>query len=239
MDRIDAMKVFVAALAEGTSELTHALDSEDTRLFAEGLVRLGFSLDPPRPAPVMRVRGEGGRVPAEEAELFVGNAGTAARFLTALCCLGKGRYRIDGIPRMRQRPMEPLLEALRSLGAEIRCLRQEGNLPIEIEAQGLEGGVVALDARQSSQFLSALLLVAPYARSDVEIMLIGEPPARPYVQMTTQMMAAFGVKVEQPYEGQFFIRAGQRYKARRYAIEPDASSASYFYAKAALTGGRR
>lgn len=229
--------LLVAALADGVSELTGALDGDDTRHFAAGLRALGFRLEPPDPAPVWRVHGEGGRVPAEHAELFVGNAGTAARFLTALCCLGSGVYRIDGVARMRERPMEPLLEALRSLGAEVRSLRQSGNLPVEVEAGGLDGGVVALDARDSSQFLSALLLVAPYARSDVEIMLIGDPPSQPYVTMTTQLMRAFGVEVEQPYDGQFFVRAGQRYRARRFAIEPDASSASYFYAAAAITGG--
>lgn len=229
--------LLVAALADGVSELTGVLDSDDTRRFVEGLLRLGFELEPPEPAPVVRVHGRGGVIPASEAELFVGNAGTAARFLTALCALGHGRFRIDGVARMRQRPLEPLLEGLRALGAEVESLRGNGMLPVEVVASGLDGGVTALDSRESSQFLSALLLVAPYARSDVEIMIMGEPPAKPYVTMTTELMAAFGVRVEQPYEGQYFVRAGQRYRARRYAIEPDASSASYFYAAAAITGG--
>ncbi|MGH7786095.1 MAG: 3-phosphoshikimate 1-carboxyvinyltransferase, partial [Candidatus Binatia bacterium] len=153
-------------------------------------------------------------------------------------CLGRGHYRLDGSPRMRQRPIQELVDGLGQLGATLRCEADGGTPPVVVEADGLAGGATALSAERSSQFLSAILQVAPYARRDVTVTLRGTLIAAPYVDMTIAVMAAFGAAVERAGAATFRIACGQRYRARHYAIEPDASSAHYFWAAAALTGGR-
>jgi 3-phosphoshikimate 1-carboxyvinyltransferase len=186
----------------------------------------------------LTIDGCGGRWPAAAADLFVGNAGTAMRFLVAALCLGRGRYRIDGSARMRERPIQELVDALRGLGADLACEPDSGAPPVVVSAAGLAGGRTALSAARSSQFLSALLQVAPYAARDVTITVDGAVIAQPYVDMTVAVMAQWGVQVERDAYREFRIRAGQRYAAQRYAVEPDASSAHYFLAAAALCGGR-
>src|SRR3954447_13024609 len=165
-----------AALAEGTSTLTGALDSEDTRVMIESLGRLGINVESRDDGATLIVHGCAGQMPADQADLFVGNSGTTMRFLTAMCALGHGSYRLDGIPRMRERPIGDLLEALNQLGARCRGELREGFPPVAIHADGLkckdEGTWVK--GNISSQFLTALLLVAPYANTDVEIFVDGE-----------------------------------------------------------------
>lgn len=228
-----------AALAEGTSTLTGALDSEDTRVMIESLGRLGIRVEAQDEGRTLIVHGCGGRIPATSAELFVGNSGTTIRFLTALCALGHGTYRLDGIERMRQRPIRDLLEALNELGADCRGELRDGFPPVRIQAKGLQcrdegasirGGV-------SSQFLSGLLLAAPYADTDVEIFVDGELVSKPYITMTLRIMEEFGVLVDMLHGDYFHVENWQRYRCREYAIEPDASAASYFWAAAAITGG--
>ncbi len=238
--------LLIAALADGTTRLTHALFSDDSRYFAAALQKLGFPLhlDPERAE--MRVEGQGGCIPARQAELYIGNAGTAARFLTAFLTLGQGEYVLDGDERMRQRPIGDLLVALAQLGATVLPMSDAASgkapssaicPPVKVLASGLPGGRAEIAGNISSQFLSALLMVAPYARQPVEILLTTELNSRPYVDMTLAVMADFGVTVERQGDSRFFIRPG-RYRALPvYAIESDASAASYFFAAPAILGG--
>jgi 3-phosphoshikimate 1-carboxyvinyltransferase len=229
----------LASLADGTTRLSNALFSDDTVVMAESLRRLGMLVDVDPAALTIEVHGAGGTIPAASAELFVGGAGTAARFLTALTALGSGSYRIDGTARMRERPMQDLVDALGMLGATVQA--PGGTLPLVVAGGGLRGGRAIVRGDVSSQFLSALLMVAPYAAADVEIVVDGRLVAAPYVEMTLSVMDAFGVVVDRPDGAgrrRFRVRAGQRYRARAYAVEPDASSAAYFLAAAAITGGR-
>ncbi|MCS6775582.1 MAG: 3-phosphoshikimate 1-carboxyvinyltransferase [Chloroherpetonaceae bacterium] len=228
--------LILAALADGVSVLRQPLDSEDTQIMINALQHLGVRVE--RTAGALRVTGCGGNIPATEAELFLGNSGTSMRFLTALCALGHGRYRLDGVERMRQRPQADLLDALQQLGIDATAEADNGCPPLQVIGRGhLPGGTVRLRAEASSQFLSALLMIAPCAREDLTIEVIGA--LRPlYVEITLRMMAQWGITVERREPQQFLIPAGQRYQPQDYTIEPDASSASYFFAAAALTGGR-
>jgi len=228
----------LAALADGPSELDGILFSDDTRHMATALRALGVAVAADEAAARLTIEGCGGRWPSAAAALDVGNAGTAMRFLVAALCLGHGRFRIDGTARMRERPIQELVDALRPLGGNAICELRSGAPPVLIEAHGLVGGATTLSAARSSQFVSALLQAAPYAAHDVAITLIGPVIAEPYIDMTIAIMAQWGVTVERDGRRVFRVRAGQRYRARRYAVEPDASSAHYFWAAAALTGGR-
>jgi 3-phosphoshikimate 1-carboxyvinyltransferase len=172
-----------------------------------------------------------------EAELYIGNAGTAARFLTAALSAGRGSFLLDGSERMRQRPIEPLLAALRSLGADVRSRDGTGCPPVVVNALGLRGGHTTVDGSISSQYLSALLMVAPLGRDATTIMLDGDLVSSPYVEMTLAIMRDFGVDVDER-DGAFHIAGQQHYVGREYPIEPDASAASYLFAAAAVTGGR-
>lgn len=227
--------LLIAALANGTTTLTNALFSDDSRYFANGLKTLGFdlSLDPDHTE--MTVTGRGGHIPAEQAELFIGNAGTAARFLTAFLTLGHGEYQIDGEPRMRERPIGDLIEALRQLGANLET--KDNCPPVKISASQLRGGRTTIAGDISSQFLSALLMVAPYARSPVEIELVTVLNSRPYVDMTLAIMSDFGVDVHRNGNQSFKIPLATYEPHSRYPIESDASAASYFFAAPAICGG--
>jgi 3-phosphoshikimate 1-carboxyvinyltransferase len=160
------------------------------------------------------------------------------RFLTALAALKKGITVLDGSERMRKRPIADLLDGLRALGAKAYFKDGNGCPPLVIESQGLRGGVAKIRGDESSQFLSALLMIAPYALGDVSVEVTGDLSSRPYVDMTREVMSAFGVKTESQGYHSFFIKAGQRYVPRRYWIEGDASTASYFFSAAAVTKGR-
>lgn len=230
--------LLLAALGSTPVELTGALFSEDTHLMAKALTQLGLAVTSDPEAATMRVSGQAQAFSGGEADIYVGLAGTAARFLTALCAAApRGTYRIDGVPQMRKRPMQGLILALRALGADVRCTGEEGFFPLEIRARGLAGGTVTLDASESSQLLSALLMVAPLARSPVEIALQGTV-RKSYVAMTVRLMAEFGVNVHVDADGRRFRLAPAAYAApARYVVEPDASAASYFVALPRVVGG--
>jgi 3-phosphoshikimate 1-carboxyvinyltransferase len=230
--------LLLAALAQGRSTLSGALFSDDSRWFVDGLRRLGIAVETNAETATVVVESAGGPPPAAQADLWVELAGTAARFLLAYTCLGQGTYTMDGTARMRQRPMHDLLQTLTELGGEFEPQGEAGFLPLSIKAKGLRGGKAGIAGNISSQFLSALLMVSPYADSDIELTLTTKLAAAPFVDITVGMMEAFGVEVERDGYDRFMIRAGQRYKAMDYEIEPDASNASYFYAAAALTKGR-
>ena len=232
--------VLAALTARGPAGCTldGALQSEDTEVMVESLRRLGFHVEADWPAARIRVRAPGERViPAREADLFVANSGTSMRFLTAMVALGEGRYRLDGIPRMRERPIQDLLDALRPLGVTARSEAGNGCPPVVVEAKGLRGGEVRIKGDTSSQFLSGLLMAAPFAQRDLRIVVDGTLVSVPYVTMTAAMLGQFGLKVEQPTPGVFHVPAPQRGGVDRYRIEPDASAASYFFGAAAITGG--
>ena len=226
-----------AAMAEGESILSGALDSEDTQVMIAALRRLGVAIEHDPTTATLRVVGCGGRIPVDEAELQVANSGTTARFLTAMLALGHGVYRLDGTPRMRERPIQDLLDALRQLGADAVSEQGNGCPPVVVRGRGLRGGRATIAGDISSQFLSALLMAAPHAKADVEIQIEGDLVSRPYIDMTQAVMASFGVSIRAEEDRQFRIAAGQQYQACRYAIEPDASAASYFFAAAAITQG--
>ena len=207
---------------------------------AAALNALGVRVESDEADASFRVVGGDGTFSASAADLFVGNAGTAMRFLTAALPLGHGRYRIDGVPRMRQRPIAPLIQALNDLGADVRSELGTGCPPVVVRANGLRGGRTRMAGDLSSQYFSALLLAAPYAREGVTVDVVGDLVSKPYLPMTAAVMAAFGVEAELDTADWRWlgVRPGQRYQGRVFHVEPDASNASYFFAAAALTGGR-
>jgi 3-phosphoshikimate 1-carboxyvinyltransferase len=225
-----------AALADGPSILTEALDSDDTRAMMDGLRQLDIAVEHHPEKQTVYVAGCAGQLPARSAFITVGNSGTTVRFLTALTTLGQGVFRLDGTPRMRQRPIGDLLDALRQLGADARSEFDTGCPPVIVRAAGLRGGRATVAGSISSQFLSALLMASPAAKEPVELAVAGELVSKPYIDMTGRVMAAFGASVES--DGAHFRIPSGRYRGCTYAIEPDASAASYFWAAAAITRGK-
>lgn len=230
----------VAALARGESRLEGLLESEDIAVMRRALEALGAGVEPlPAVADAWRVTGTAGALRAPAGPLDVRASGTAARFLTAVATLAPGPVTVDGTPRLRQRPVQDLVEALTALGAGAEARGAGGCPPVRVHGGGLAGGTAAVDARRSSQTVSALLLVAPYARRDVRLELVeGRLVSRSYVELTVQIMGEFGVAVEQPAEGVYAVAAGDAYRGRAYRVEPDASTAAYFFCAAAIAGGR-
>ncbi len=227
-----------AALARGRSMLTGALDSEDTRVMIDSLNRLGLPVRPDWSRATLTIDGAGGQIPVSEAELFLANSGTSIRFLTALVTLGHGRYRLDGVPRMRQRPIADLLEALQQWGADVQSERGDGCPPVIAHAGGLPGGPCGVRGDISSQFLSGLLLAAPCAQAGAQVSVAGPLVSQPYVRMTLAVMRAFGVPTTAAADlSHFQVPACGHYQPVRYEVEPDASAASYFWAAAAISGG--
>lgn len=227
-----------AALADGPSTLVGALESEDTRVMADGLRQLGVAIDADPAGNRRVVHGGGGAIAVPPAALYVANSGTTIRFLAALVSLGRGTFRLDGTPRMRQRPIGDLVESLRQLGVDAACEGLGGCPPVVVRAAGLPGGQADIRGDVSSQFLSGLLMAAPYARQPVTLTVTGTLVSQPYVRMTLAVMKAFGIDVPAGELRRFDVPSGLRYRGCRYAIEPDASAASYFFAAAAITGGQ-
>ena len=228
--------LIVAAMADGPSVLTCALDSEDTRVMVESLRRLGIAVEHDPAAATIRVPGCGGAIPARDATLEVANSGTSLRFLTAMLAAGQGTYRLDGTPRMRQRPVADLLAALNGLGADARSDLGTGCPPVTIQASGLDGGFAFVKGDVSSQFLSGLLMALPYSREVTTVEVQGVLVSQPYVTMTMAVMEAFGVTISNRKFRRFDVYPAH-YGGREYPIEPDASAASYFFALAAVLGG--
>jgi 3-phosphoshikimate 1-carboxyvinyltransferase len=226
-----------AALADGTSVLEGALRADDTDAMVTALRTLGVEVGSSPAGDVLRVTGCGGRVPAGPATLDVRLSGTTARFLAPLLTLGSGRYVLDAAAPFRARPMGPTFRALTSLGASVTPLGADGHLPVAIEPGGRAARSVSVAGDVSSQFLSGLLLTAPALADGLEVRLTTPLVSEPYVALTLDTMAAFGVEVARPDERTFVVPPGG-YRATRYPVEPDASAASYLLAAAAITGGR-
>lgn len=227
--------LLIASLANGTTHLTNALFSDDSRYFAKALQTLGFDVRLDEVNRSMTATGMGGKIPAKKAELFIGNAGTAARFLSAFLTLGNGEYILDGEPRMRERPIRDLVDSLTQLGAKLEPTNNYP--PVKITANGLPGGKTTIAGDISSQFLSALLMVAPYAQKPIEVTLSTELNSKPYVDMTIAIMKDFGVEIERDGYSRFTAHPTHYSPLSSYAIESDASAASYFFAAPAICGG--
>ena len=228
--------LIAAALAAGESRLLGPLASEDTHYTATALRAMGIEVQ--EEDNCWLVQGQGGRIATPAGDIFLGNNGTATRFLTSVAALGQGEFRITGEARMEERPIQPLMTALAGWGVDIRSIKGSGCPPLAIKAAGVAGGKTVLPEGKSSQYLSSLLLIAPYARRLAELEVRGEVLSKPYVTMTLAVMAAFGVEVEARSDLSAFAIPTGVYRSREYQIEGDASSASYFWAAAAVTGGR-
>jgi 3-phosphoshikimate 1-carboxyvinyltransferase len=230
--------LLLAALAEGTTVLTNLLDSDDIRHMLAALAALGVDFD--LSGTRCEIKGLGGPFGrSREAELFLGNAGTAMRPLCAALCLGRGEYILTGEPRMEERPIGDLVDALRQAGAHIDYLKRDGYPPLKILADGLAGGRITIDGRVSSQFLTAFLMASPLALTDCSVSIKGDLVSKPYIDITLKIMTAFGVQVENLDFRTFLVKGGQNYRSPgSFLVEGDASSASYFLAAAAIKGGR-
>ncbi|TQJ88332.1 3-phosphoshikimate 1-carboxyvinyltransferase [Streptomyces sp. SLBN-31] len=229
---ITARALFLAAAADGVTTLVRPLRSDDTEGFAEGLARLGYRVG--RTPDAWQVDGRPQGPAAGEADVYCRDGATTARFLPALAATGHGTYRFDASPQMRRRPLLPLTRALRDLGVDLRHEGAEGHHPLTVRAAGVAGGEVTLDAGQSSQYLTALLLLGPLTRDGLRIR-VTDLVSAPYVDITIAMMRAFGAEVTR--DGDVFVVPPGGYRATTYPIEPDASTASYFFAAAAVTPG--
>jgi 3-phosphoshikimate 1-carboxyvinyltransferase len=228
--------LIAAALAKGESRLIGPLASEDTEYSSQALVQMGVGIE--KNDDVWTIIGNGGVVQAPDRPIYLGNNGTATRFLTSVTALGDAVFTIDGDERMHERPIGPLLTALRGWGVDIRSLAGTDCPPLRITSRGIAGGHTVLPEGKSSQYLSSLLLVAPYARQPASLEVTGEVFSKPYVTMTLAVMADFGIRVQCAADySSFSIPQGQ-YLGREYRIEGDASNASYFWAAAAVTGGK-
>ncbi len=227
--------LIAAALADGESTLIGPLSSEDTAYTSAALQSMGINVDTTDDS--WKVQGTGGVIQTPGKDIFLGNNGTATRFLTSVAALGNGRFTIAGEKRMEERPIDPLMKALAGWGVDITSINGTGCPPLSINAKGIDGGKTILPEGKSSQYLSSLLLVAPYARNKALLTVEGEVPSRPYVTMTLAVMKSFGIDVKASDSlNDFEINQG-KYQSRQYQVEGDASSASYFFAAAAITGG--
>ena len=225
----------VAALADGEVRLDNPLFSDDTRYMREALLQFGISVEEEKTAAV--VQGQGGKLKVPDREVFIGNAGTTLRFLATFATLAPGVTRLTGDERMQERPIEDLLMCLRQMSLQAESLQGNGCPPIEIHGGHPPGGTLTLAGDKSSQYLTSLLLCAPYFENDTTISIQGELTSKSYVDITLNIMQTFGVAVLNEFYRTFTVPAGQRYLARPYQVEGDASSASYFLAAAAVTGG--
>ncbi|MFJ1752814.1 3-phosphoshikimate 1-carboxyvinyltransferase [Kitasatospora sp. NPDC088134] len=228
---VTARALFLAAAADGVTTLSRPLVSDDTEGFAEGLRTLGY--DVLREPAAWRITGRPQGPGADGAEVFCRDGATTARFLPALVAAGRGTFHFDASAQMRRRPLAPLTGALRDLGVEVTHHEREGHHPLSVRTGGVEGGEVVLDAGLSSQYLTALLLLGPLTRTGLRIR-VTDLVSAPYVEITLAMMRSFGVEVRRT--GDVFEVPAGGYTATAYPVEPDASTASYFFAAAALTG---
>lgn len=230
--------LLIAALSDGAVDLEGVLFSDDSRYFLSSLQSLGFELKIDEAAKKVQIIGCNGSIPKKEAEIYVGSAGTAARFLTAMLGLSDGIYTINASEQMKKRPMKPLFDLLAGIGAEITYLEEEGFLPIRIKgAARAERVDVSLDISKSTQFLSAMLLISPMLKQGLKIHITSEKTDGSYIRITRNMMKEFGVEVS--FDGtDYEVGTGAVYRLNHYVIEPDMSAACYFYGAAAITGGK-
>jgi 3-phosphoshikimate 1-carboxyvinyltransferase len=226
--------LIAAALADGACEVRNPLHSEDTLITRRCLSEMGVSIEEARDH--LRIQGTSGRLRSPENPVDLGNSGTSMRLMAAVAALGQGVCVLTGSQRMQQRPIQDLLVGLNQMGVGARSVNADGCPPIEVTGGGLKGGSVTIDCRISSQYLSALLLIAPFAKETVTITVSGGLVSRPYVDMTIAVMEEFGIAVDRNGYERFVVTGGQAYRAGDHAVEPDCSQAGYFWAAAAISG---
>jgi 3-phosphoshikimate 1-carboxyvinyltransferase len=227
--------LIASALSNGSCAVTNALRSEDTLLTLEALQKMGVHTQDHEG--ILTIRGTGGKLRSPK-EIFLGNSGTSMRLLTALAALGNGKTILTGTERMKSRPIEDLISGMQQMDIPVRSVNNTGCPPVEVMGGNIKGGSILLRCGISSQYLSALLLIAPFARDGLDVTIIEGPVSRPYIDMTLEVMAQFGISVERQGYERFRIPGGQVYQSGDYTVESDASNASYFWAAAAVTGGR-
>ncbi|MBW1842211.1 MAG: 3-phosphoshikimate 1-carboxyvinyltransferase, partial [Deltaproteobacteria bacterium] len=225
-----------AALSDGVCFIHNALDSDDTRLTRGALKQMGIKIDARKEPLVMH--GENGVLRPCREPVYLGNSGTSMRLLAAVASLGQGKYRLTGTERMGERPIQDLLDGLIQIGVRADSVEKNGCPPLDIQGGKVRGGKVALKCGTSSQFLSALLLMAPCTEKGLEIHVTEGPVSRPYIDLTIDVMNNFGVSVQRDGYSHFKIDPGQTYSAGAYVVEPDCSQAGYFWAAAAIAGTR-
>lgn len=229
--------LLLASLADGTSNLSGVLFSDDSRHFIGCLKDLGYGLEVNENNRTVKINGRNGNIPKKNASVYVGSAGTAARFITAALALSEGEYTVNASEQMKARPMKPLFDVLIKLGHQVTYIEKEGFLPCVIKGGNLKGGDVYINSECSSQFISALLMTGCFYEEGLRIHIEGKSIREAYINITIAMMEQFGVNVVKEDTGVYSVAPNQKYKAKDYQIEPDVSSACYFYAMAALTGG--
>ena len=226
--------LIAAALSEGRCVIRNPLRSEDTDLTLSALIQLGIAIEENHDALI--VHGRRGRLTIPEKSIYLANSGTSMRLLTAMVALGAGKCRLEGSRRMHQRPIHDLLDGLQQLDVNAQSIYRNGYPPVEVIGKRIKGGKIDLNCATSSQFLSALLIIAPYTLNGVEITVIEGPVSRPYVDITLDTMQQFGVPVQRRSYNWFKVKGSRTYCAGSYHVEPDCSQASYFWAVAAVIG---
>ena len=214
----------------------NCLQSDDTRFTIKALKQLGVQVE--ENGQQLSIKGKNGRFDASREPVFLGNSGTSMRLLTALAALGKGRYILTGTERMQERPLDDLLDGLGQIDVAVHSVKDNGCPPVEVTGGIVQGGSMRLRCGTSSQYLSAILLIAPCTRQGIEIEVIEGPVSKPYIDMTIHVMEQFGIHVERSGYHYFKVAGGQTYQPGRYVVEPDCSQAGYFWAAAAVTGSR-
>ena len=227
--------LIASALSDGECRIRNPLLSEDTLLTLQALRQMGIRIDDSAKDQII-VSGSRGRLKPCVDRIFLGNSGTYMRLLTAVAALGQGTFTLTGSDRMAERPIQDLIVALEQLGVRIRSKDRNGCPPVEVTGKTMNGGPVSINCRTSSQYLSALLLIAPYTARGLDILVTEGPVSKPYVDMTVNVMDHFGVTVEREGYDRFRVAGRQAYRAGAYAVEPDASQAGYFWAAAAVCG---
>jgi 3-phosphoshikimate 1-carboxyvinyltransferase len=228
--------LIAAALAKGASTLKNALISEDTQLTIDALRQMGIEIKVN--GTDVRVDGQAGRLEPCDEPIFLGNSGTSMRLLTATAALGKGTYTLTGTARMQMRPIKDLLTALQEMGVRAQALNGNGCPPVEVTGGTISADEVRINCQQSSQYLSALLLIAPCTRNGLEISVTAGPVSRPYVDLTIELLKTFGIRFEREGYRKFKVPGGQVYRAGKYVVEADCSQAAYFWSAAAISGAK-
>lgn len=226
--------LIAAALSDGICSIQNSLKSEDTLLTLNALRHLGVKID--ENSDRLIVHGSRGVLKSVSDPVFLGNSGTSMRLLTAVASIGDGMYILTGTKRMQERPIQDLVDGLQQIGVFARPVNSNGCPPVRVKGGKIKGGKIALKCGRSSQYLSALLLIAPYTEEGLDITVIEGPVSRPYLDMTVDVMGNLGVVVDRDQYHNFKIKGGQIYRAGSYLVEPDCSQAGYFWAAAAITG---
>lgn len=226
--------LIASALSDGPCIISNCLRSEDTLLTAEALGTMGIKISDD--GELFSINGCSGRPGNASKEIYLANSGTSMRLLTGVTALGEGPYILTGTPRMQERPIQDLLDGLSQIGVESKSLNGSGCPPISVQGGRVEGGHIDMDCSLSSQFLSSVLLMAPFTVKGIDVTIIKDLVSKPYVDMTVDIMEKLGAEVNREGYTRFSVRGGQSYRHGNYAVEPDCSQASYFWGAAAITG---